>query len=751
MLDKPLEHSLDLAFRIAYEKYHEFMTLEHLLLALLENEEVKKILQACSVDIVSLHIELTNFLETNPSLSEVKTEKLEVQPTIAFERVLQRAIFHVQSSGKSEVSASNVLVAIFSEQESQATFLLKKSNLSRLDVVNYLSHGTEKHPDSITFHEPEQAEMTEEESNEMPFTVNLNEQVVAGSIDPLIGREKEVERCVQILCRRRKNNPLLVGESGVGKTAIAEGLAYQIVHNNVPDVIEDHIIYSLDMGALLAGTKYRGEFEQRFKDVLNKLQSQDNAILFIDEIHTIIGAGAATGGQLDAANLLKPLLSSGKLRCIGSTTYKEFGQIFEKEHALARRFQKIDVLEPSIKETGQILLGLRTRYEEHHNIRYTNKALIAAAELSAKYINDRHLPDKAIDVIDEAGSQMRLLPVSKRKKTIGVTEIENIIAKIARIPQKSVSSSDKDALAKLHQRLKMTVFGQDSAIEALTDAIHLNRSGLSDELKPIGSFLFAGPTGVGKTEVTQQLAKALGIELLRFDMSEYMEKHTVSRLIGAPPGYVGYEQAGLLTDAVVKHPYSVVLLDEIEKAHSDVYNILLQVMDHGTLTDSNGRKVDFRNVILVMTTNAGVQETVKQSIGFKEQKEGAKAMDEINKIFSPEFRNRLDNIIWFNHLDLNVISQVVDKFIVQLQVQLDKKQVSLEVGSDARNWLAEHGYDKAMGARPMGRLIQEKLKKPLANEILFGSLQDGGSVRVILNSDGDGIEFNYEKKLEMSN
>ena len=751
MLDKPLEHSLDLAFRIAYEKYHEFMTLEHLLLALLENEEVKKILQACSVDIVSLHIELTNFLETNPSLSDVKTEKLEVQPTIAFERVLQRAIFHVQSSGKSEVSASNVLVAIFSEQESQATYLLKKSNLSRLDVVNYLSHGTEKHPDSITFHEPEQAEMAEEESNEMPFTVNLNEQVVAGSIDPLIGREKEVERCVQILCRRRKNNPLLVGESGVGKTAIAEGLAYQIVNNNVPDVIEDHIIYSLDMGALLAGTKYRGEFEQRFKDVLKKLQSQDNAILFIDEIHTIIGAGAATGGQLDAANLLKPLLSSGKLRCIGSTTYKEFGQIFEKEHALARRFQKIDVLEPSVKETGQILLGLRTRYEEHHNIRYTNKALIAAAELSAKYINDRHLPDKAIDVIDEAGSQMRLLPVSKRKKTIGVTEIENIIAKIARIPQKSVSSSDKDALAKLHQRLKMTVFGQDSAIDALTDAIHLNRSGLSDELKPIGSFLFAGPTGVGKTEVTQQLAKALGIELLRFDMSEYMEKHTVSRLIGAPPGYVGYEQAGLLTDAVVKHPYSVVLLDEIEKAHSDVYNILLQVMDHGTLTDSNGRKVDFRNVILVMTTNAGVQETVRQSIGFKEQKEGAKAMDEINKTFSPEFRNRLDNIIWFNHLDLNVISQVVDKFIVQLQVQLDKKQVSLEVGSDARNWLAEHGYDKAMGARPMGRLIQDKLKKPLANEILFGSLQDGGSVRVILNSDGDGIEFNYEKKLEMSN
>lgn len=750
MLDKPLEHSLDLAFRIAYEKYHEFMTLEHLLLALLENDEIKKILLACSVDIVSLHIELSDFLDTNPSITDIKNEKLEVQPTIAFERVLQRAIFHVQSSGKAEVSASNVLVAIFSEQESQAAYLLKKSNLSRLDVVNYISHGVEKHSDAIVFHEPEQIEAPVEEKDEMPFTINLNEQVIAGFIDPLIGREKELERCVQILCRRRKNNPLLVGESGVGKTAIAEGLAYQIVHNNVPEVIEGHIIYSLDMGALLAGTKYRGEFEQRFKTVLKKLQDQDNAILFIDEIHTIIGAGAATGGQLDAANLLKPLLTGGKLRCIGSTTYKEYSQVFEKEHALARRFQKIDVLEPSVKETGQILLGLRSRYEEHHNIRYTNKALIAAAELSAKYINDRQLPDKAIDVIDEAGSQMRLLPISKRKKTIGVAEIESIIAKIARIPEKSVSSSDKDALSKLHQRLKMTVFGQDSAIEALTDVIHLNRSGLSDELKPVGSFLFAGPTGVGKTEVTQQLAKALGVELLRFDMSEYMEKHTVSRLIGAPPGYVGYEQAGLLTDAVIKHPYSVVLLDEIEKAHSDVYNILLQVMDHATLTDSNGRKVDFRNVILVMTTNAGVQETVKQSIGFKEQKEGAKAMDEINKIFSPEFRNRLDNIIWFNHLDLSVISQVVDKFIVQLQVQLDKKQVSLEVDTKARDWLAEHGYDKAMGARPMGRLIQEKLKKPLANEILFGGLQNGGSVRVHLNSTGDGIEFNYEKKLEMS-
>jgi len=762
MLDKSLENSLDLAFRIAYEKSHEFMTLEHLLLALLEHDEIKKVLGACSVDIVSLHIELSEFLNAYPLVPEIKAQELDIQPTIAFERVLQRAIFHVQSSGQAEVGASNVLVAIFSEQESQAVYFLKKYHLSRLDVVNFISHGIEKHADSVAFEqiEDKSKQEGEEEGETMPFTINLNEQVQAGFIDPLIGREKELERCVQILCRRRKNNPLLVGESGVGKTAIAEGLAYRIVNEDVPEVIADNIIYSLDMGALLAGTKYRGEFEQRFKTVLNKLQEQENAVLFIDEIHTIIGAGAATGGQLDAANLLKPLLTGGKLRCIGSTTYKEFGQIFEKEHALARRFQKIDVLEPSVQETGQILLGLRSRYEEHHNIRYTNKALAAAAELSAKYINDRHLPDKAIDVIDEAGSQMRLLPVSKRKKTINVADIENIIAKIARIPQKSVSSSDKDALGKLHKRLKMTVFGQDSAIDALTDAIHLNRSGLSDEGKPVGSFLFAGPTGVGKTEVTQQLAKALGIELLRFDMSEYMEKHTVSRLIGAPPGYVGYEQAGLLTDAVVKHPYAVVLLDEIEKAHSDIYNILLQVMDHATLTDSNGRKVDFRNVILVMTTNAGVQETVKQSIGFKEQKEGAKAMDEINKLFSPEFRNRLDNIIWFNHLDLKVVSQVVDKFIVQLQVQLDKKQVSLEVNNAARNWLSEHGYDKAMGARPMGRLIQEKLKKPLANEILFGCLQDGGIVHVKLNKKKDAIEFIYnnnkggkkpQKKLEMSN
>ena len=752
MLDKALENSLDLAFRFAFEKSHEFMTVEHLLLALLENEEIKTLLTACSVDIVALHIEILTYLENTPAIPEVQNQTIEIQPTIAFERVLQRAIFHVQSSGNTEVTASSVLVALFSEQESQATYLLRKANLSRLHVVNYISHGDTPSVGSSPsiYLEQEQLEEEAENHDEMQFTINLNDQVIAGEIDPLIGRNKEVERCVQILCRRRKNNPLLVGEAGVGKTAIAEGLAYRIVNNDVPDVINDNIIYSLDMGALLAGTKYRGEFEQRFKKVLTKLGQQDNAILFIDEIHTIIGAGAATGGQLDAANLLKPLLSSGKLRCMGSTTYKEFGQIFEKEHALARRFQKIDVLEPSVKETGKILLGLRSRYEEHHDIRYTNKALMAAAELSAKYINDRHLPDKAIDVIDEAGSQMRLLPVSKRKKTIGVVEIENIIAKIARIPKNSVSTDDKDQLAKLPDRLKMTVFGQDEAINQLTDAIHLNRSGLSEELKPIGSFLFAGPTGVGKTEVTQQLAKAMGIELLRFDMSEYMEKHTVSRLLGAPPGYVGHEQAGLLTDAVVKHPYAVLLLDEIEKAHSDIYNILLQVMDHGTLTDNNGRKADFRNIILVMTTNAGVRETTRSSIGFKDQKDSHKVMDEINKLFSPEFRNRLDNVIWFDHLNLEVIHQVVDKFIVQLQAQLDKKQISLEVSNDARKWLAEKGYDKAMGARPMGRLIQDKLKKPLANEILFGQLQDGGSVIVGLDESGDEIAFDYVKSLEMS-
>ncbi|HIP76574.1 MAG TPA: ATP-dependent Clp protease ATP-binding subunit ClpA [Psychromonas hadalis] len=752
MLDKSLENSLDLAFRLAFDKAHEFMTVEHLLLALLENNEVKWLLVGCGVDMVSLHIEISNFLDTMPVVAEIRDQTLEITPTIAFERVLERAIFHVQTSGNNEVSPSSVLVAIFSEKESQAVYLLNKSNLTRFDAINYISHGVkqthEMTPNHFFDQEHPEDDQSESSSSELNFLINLNEKVTAGEIDPLIGRNKEVERCVQILCRRRKNNPLLVGEAGVGKTAIAEGLVYRIVNEDVPDVIADNIIYSLDIGALLAGTKYRGEFEERFKNVLELLGNQENSILFIDDIHTIIGAGASTGGQLDAANLLKPLLSGGKLRCMGSTTYKEFGQVFEKEHALARRFQKIDVLEPSVKETIQILQGLRSRYEKHHDIHYTNKALEAAVELSAKYINDRHLPDKAIDVIDEAGAQMRLQPENRRKKTINVLDIETVIASIARIPQKSVTRTDKDQLAKLSDRLKMKVFGQDSAINELTDVIHLNRSGLSEDQKPIGSFLFAGPTGVGKTEVTAQLAKALGVELLRFDMSEYMEKHTVSRLLGAPPGYVGYEQAGLLTDAVVKHPYAVLLLDEIEKAHSDIYNILLQVMDHGTLTDNNGRKADFRNVILVMTTNAGVRETTKQSMGFKDQQDPLKVMDEINKLFSPEFRNRLDNVIWFDHLNIDVIYKVVDKFIVQLQAKLDKKQVSLSVSDEARNWLSDQGYDRAMGARPMARLIQEKLKKPLAHEILFGKLQHGGAISITLKKGKETeLKFDYEKEL----
>jgi ATP-dependent Clp protease ATP-binding subunit ClpA (EC 3.4.21.92) len=567
-----------------------------------------------------------------------------------------------------------------------------------------------------------------------------------GGIDPLIGRDKELERTIQVLCRRRKNNPLLVGEAGVGKTAIAEGLAWRIVEGQVPDVIKDCVIYSLDIGSLLAGTKYRGDFEKRFKSILKQLEKEDHAVLFIDEIHTIIGAGAASGGQVDAANLIKPLLSSGKLRCLGSTTYQEYGSIFEKERALARRFQKIDVLEPSIDDTTKILMGLKPKYEAHHEVRYTNKAIRAAVELSAKYINERHLPDKAIDVIDEAGARCRMAPASKRKKTVNVPDVETMIAKMARIPEKSISSSDKDVLQSLDDKLKMLVFGQDTAITALSEAIKLSRAGLGDDNKPVGSFLFAGPTGVGKTEVTVQLARAMGIELQRFDMSEYMERHTVSRLIGAPPGYVGYDQGGLLTDAVIKHPYSVVLLDEIEKAHPDVFNLLLQVMDNGTLTDNNGRKADFRNVILVMTTNAGVAETVRKSIGLIQQDHSHDAMSEIKKVFSPEFRNRLDNIIWFNHLDEQVILQVVDKFIVELQAQLDAKGVSLEVTSEAKQWLAEEGYDKAMGARPMGRVIQDNLKKPLANELLFGCLVNGGTVRVVLKN--NRLDFQFSDQME---
>ena len=734
MLNKELEQTLNSAFVFAREHRHEFMTVEHLLLALLDNSAAREALKACGADIESIKSELLSFVkDTTPLILEDQLTDRETQPTLGFQRVLQRAVFHVQSSGKDEVTGANVLVAIFSEQESQAVYILKKSDVTRLDVVNFISHGVSKADDDEPVN-PEAGDETEggEEGGSAlsKYATDLNRHAKDGKIDPLIGRDSEVERTIQILCRRRKNNPLLVGEAGVGKTAIAEGLAYRIVNDDVPDVIAESTVYSLDLGGLLAGTKYRGDFEKRLKAILKELGKDKNAILFIDEIHTIIGAGAASGGVMDASNLLKPKLSSGELRCIGSTTYQEYQGIFEKDRALARRFQKVDVTEPSVSDTTKILMGLKSRYEEHHNVRFTQKAIQAAAELSSKYINERHLPDKAIDVMDEAGASQRLLPPSKRKKTIGVGDIEQIIAKMARIPEKSVSASDKEVLKNLGRNLKMVVFGQDQAIETLNDAILLSRSGLGAETKPIGSFLFAGPTGVGKTEVTQQLAKIMGVELVRFDMSEYMERHAVSRLIGAPPGYVGFDQGGLLTDAVIKNPYSVVLLDEIEKAHSDIYNILLQVMDHGTLTDNNGRKVDFRNVVLVMTTNAGVQETVRKSIGFKQQDHSHDAMSEINKVFTPEFRNRLDGIIWFNHLDSEIILQVVDKFIIELQAQLDQKGVSLEVTSDARAYLAEKGYDKSMGARPMARLIKDELKKELANELLFGELSKGGNVKV---------------------
>lgn len=747
MLNKDLEVSLNMAFRQAKESRHEFMTVEHLLLALLDNPSSIDALNACGANMTNLRKELLAFIADTTPVIPTGEEERETQPTLGFQRVLQRAVFHVQSSGKSEVNGANVLVAIFSEQESQAAYFLKKSDISRLDIVNYISHGIAK-IDQENSNNPEQASAGEEEPRTIDnFATNLNEEAIKGNIDPLIGRDSELERTLQVLSRRRKNNPLYVGEAGVGKTAIAEGLANLLISDKVPEFLADATIYSLDMGALLAGTKYRGDFEKRFKALLKELEQDGNAILFIDEIHTIIGAGAASGGMLDASNLIKPLLSSGKLRCIGSTTYQEYQSIFEKDRALARRFQKIDVIEPSVDDTTKILHGLKDKYEAHHGVRYSNKALRAAAQLSAKYINERFLPDKAIDVIDEAGARQQLVAASKRKKMINDTDIENIVAKIARIPEKSVSSTEVDSLKTLDRNLKLVVFGQDHAIDELSSVIRLSRAGLGNENKPIGSFIFAGPTGVGKTEVTQQLAKVLGVELLRYDMSEYMEKHAVSRLIGAPPGYVGYEQGGLLTDAVIKNPHAVVLLDEIEKAHEDVYNILLQVMDHGTLTDNNGRKADFRNIILVLTTNAGVSHTVKQSIGFKQQDNSIDAMEEINKVFSPEFRNRLDNIVWFNHLSDEIIQQVVDKFIVELQVQLDEKSVSLEITKDAKKWMATNGYDKSMGARPMARLIQEQLKKPLANELLFGELTQGGVARVAVKK--DKLVINYEPKKEL--
>jgi ATP-dependent Clp protease ATP-binding subunit ClpA len=740
MLSKELEFTLNLAFKEARDKRHEFMTVEHLLLALLDNPTASEVLRACGADIEQLKSELAKFLdETTPLLPP--NDSRETQPTLGFQRVLQRAVFHVQSSGKKEVTGANVLVAIFSEQESQAVYFLNKQNITRLDVVNYMSHGISKvageQNEGLSTSAEEEA--SPDVSAKKPldsFATNLNEMARQGKIDPLIGRRHEVERTIQILCRRRKNNPLFVGEAGVGKTAIAEGLAKMIVDGEVPEVLQHSTIHSLDLGALVAGTKYRGDFEKRLKSVLAQLRKEKGAILFIDEIHTIIGAGAASGGVMDASNLIKPMLASGELKCIGSTTYQEYRGIFEKDRALARRFQKIDVTEPSVDETVKILQGLKSRFEEHHHVKYSPRALRTAAELADRYINDRHLPDKAIDVIDEAGANLRLQPPSKRKKTIGVSDIENVVAKMARIPPKSVSSSDKDRLRTLERDLKMTVFGQDQAIEALSSAIKMARSGLGNEDKPIGSFLFAGPTGVGKTEVTRQLAMVLGIELVRFDMSEYMERHTVSRLIGAPPGYVGFDQGGLLTEAITKHPHAVLLLDEVEKAHPDVFNLLLQVMDHGTLTDNNGRKADFRNVVIVMTTNAGAQEMSRPSIGFTNQDHSTDAMEAIKRLFTPEFRNRLDGIIQFKGLDATVIAQVVDKFLFELEAQLQEKHVTLDVDDSARLWLAEHGYDPKMGARPMARVIQEHIKRPLAEDLLFGRLVGGGHV-LIRAEDGE--------------
>jgi len=752
MLSKELEFTLNQAFNEARDKRYEFMTVEHLLLALLDNPTAADVLRACEVNIDQLKDELLNFLEeTTPLLGA--NDMRETQPTLGFQRVLQRAVLHVQSSGHDEVTGANVLVAIYSEQESQAVYFLNKQNISRLDIVNYISHGISKIAnDEMTTDEETTEEAGTDSATQSPleaFADNLNQMAAQGKIDPLIGRESEVERTVQILCRRRKNNPILVGEAGVGKTAIAEGLAKLIVEGDVPSVLADSVIYSLDLGALVAGTKYRGDFEKRLKSILTQLKKQPGAILFIDEIHTIIGAGSASGGVMDASNLIKPMLANGTLKCIGSTTYQEYRGVFEKDRALARRFQKIDVEEPSVEDTVKILKGLKTRFEEHHKIKYSPKALRLAVELAERYINDRFLPDKAIDVIDEAGANMQLQPPSKRKKMIGVADIENIIAKIARIPPKSVSSTDLDSMRTLERDLKLVVFGQDKAIETLGSAIKMSRSGLGNEDKPIGSFLFAGPTGVGKTEVTRQLSKIMGIELIRFDMSEYMERHTVSRLIGAPPGYVGFDQGGLLTDAVIKHPHAVLLLDEIEKAHPDVFNLLLQVMDHGTLTDNNGRSADFRNIVLVMTTNAGADRISRASIGFTHQDHSSDGMESIKKVFTPEFRNRLDSVIQFNSLDQSNIAHVVDKFIIELESQLDQKKVTIDVDAMARRWLGTEGYDPRMGARPMARLISEKIRKPLAEELLFGRLANGGHIKVTVKDGELVLEYEDEAILEV--
>jgi ATP-dependent Clp protease ATP-binding subunit ClpA len=744
VLSNELEYCLNDAFHRAREARHEYLTVEHLLLAILDTPKVREILRACGADLTKLKQDLKDHIDqSTPHLEEA--EEREVQPTLGFQRVLQRAVFHVQSSGKKEVGVGNVLVAIFSEKQSHSVFLLNRQHVARLDVVNYISHGLSKIAD-----ERSDKEETQTDGDRDPegtgsaldkYATNLNRLAQDGRIDPLIGRKLEIERTVEILCRRRKNNPLYVGEAGVGKTAIAEGLARLIVEGKVPDVLSDCTVYALDMGALIAGTKYRGDFEKRLKGVITELKKQPGAILFIDEIHTVIGAGAASGGVMDASNLIKPVLTNGELRCIGSTTYQEYRGIFEKDHALARRFQKIDVVEPSIEETIEILLGLKSRFEEHHSIVYAVDAMRAAAELSARHISERHLPDKAIDVVDEAGARLRLKPLAEREHTVEVRHIEEVVARMARIPPKSVSTSDREVLKNLERNLKLVIFGQDRAVESLAAAIKMARSGLGDQRKPLGNFLLAGPTGVGKTEVTRQLAIAMGVEFLRFDMSEYMERHTVSRLIGAPPGYVGFDQGGLMTEAITKHPHCVLLLDEIEKAHPDVFNLLLQVMDHGTLTDNNGRKADFRHVIIVMTTNAGAQEMSRPSIGFMHSDNTSDGMEAIRRLFTPEFRNRLDAVIQFAPLDRATIERVVDKLIVEVETQLEQKGVQLSVEDAARSWIAEKGYDPKMGARPMARVIQEHIKRPLAEELLFGRLSGGGQVQVSVSADGTKLEF----------
>jgi ATP-dependent Clp protease ATP-binding subunit ClpA len=746
VLSSELEYCLNEAYQKARDARHEYMTVEHLLLSILDAPRVREILKACGADLARLTGELQKFIdETTPALAA--DDDREVQPTLGFQRVLQRAVFNVQSSGKKEVTVANVLVAIFSEKQSHAAYLLSLQDVSRLDVVNFISHGL---PSSTDAREAprEDAGSSEREAAEDSaaaaldkYTVNLNAQAAAGRVDPLIGRQLEVQRTIEILCRRRKNNPLYVGEAGVGKTAIAEGLARLVVEKKVPEVLADCTIYALDMGALIAGTKYRGDFEKRLKGVVSELKKRPGAILFIDEIHTVIGAGAASGGVMDASNLIKPVLANGELRCIGSTTYQEYRGIFEKDHALARRFQKIDVVEPTVAETIEILRGLKPKFEEHHGVAYADEALVAAAELAERHINDRHLPDKAIDVVDEAGASLRLKPATERETTVTVAHIEAVVARIARIPPKNVSTSDREVLANLQRNLKLVIFGQDAAIDALAAAIKMSRAGLGNERRPVGSFLFAGPTGVGKTEVTRQLAIALGVEFLRFDMSEYMERHTVSRLIGAPPGYVGFDQGGLLTEAIAKQPHCVLLLDEIEKAHPDVFNLLLQVMDHGTLTDNNGRKADFRHVIIVMTTNAGAVEMNRSSIGFTPQDHAPDGMEAVRRIFAPEFRNRLDGIIQFAPLDPPTIERVVDKLLIEIEAQLEQKAVTLSVDDAARSWIAVRGYDPKMGARPMARVLQEHVKRPLAEELLFGRLSGGGSVRVSLAADGESLSL----------